>query len=130
MTEKGSGLVELLVVISLVGFLVILIASLPNSLNLMSKAKHLSIAREIATKSLESSRSLQYINLASGPIIDNRLKSLPTGNGDILIEDCIDPVCTNGENAKIVTISVTWKDNNKDAKVSLKTVIAEGGLNK
>lgn len=130
MNSRGTSLVEIIVVIAAIGFLVILISSLPNSINLITKAKNMSIAREIIEKELEDQRSYMYINLSSGPVSDNRLKLLPEGSGEVLVEDCGPNICTEGENTKAVTITVSWQESGKDQLVKVKTLISEGGLNK
>lgn len=123
-------MVEIIVVIAAISFLVILISSLPNSINLINKAKNVSVAREIIQKEMEDQRSLQYINLASGPVVDTRLKLLPQGAGEVLVEDCSPTICAVGENTKVVTITVTWKDGLKGQLVKVKTMMSEGGLNR
>lgn len=128
--QKGVSLVETIVVIAATGFLVILIGSLPNSVNLITKAKNVSLAREVIQKEMEDQRSLQYINLASGSINDPRLKLLPDGSGQVIVEGCSPEVCTAGEEAKVVTMVVTWKEGTKNTGVKFETIIAEGGLNK
>lgn len=129
--QSGFSLVELLLVITTVGFLVILMASIPNALNLVSKSKHVSLAREIATKQLEDQRSLHYTNLANGQvdIADSRVSLLPSGSGTVLIEDCSSAICTNNENTKQITVTVNWKSGGKDQNVVLKTLISEEGIN-
>ncbi len=129
-SQKGTSLVEIIVVIAVVGFLVILVSSLPNSINLITKAKHLSIAREVIAKEIENQRSIQYINLVNGEVSDPRLKLLPSSSGNVLIEDCNPSICTNGEITKVVTITVSWKESGKDTSTKVKTFISEGGLNK
>lgn len=130
-SEKAFSLIELLFVIAAVGFLVILLGSIPNSLNLIGKSRHESLAREIAVKEIEDKRNISYINLANGEITisDTRLGLLPSGSGKTLIEDCDLLVCTNNENAKQITVTVTWKEAGKPQTTRLKTLIAEGGLN-
>lgn len=128
--QKGTSLVEIIVVIAAISFLVILVSSLPNSINLITKAKNMSIAKEIAQKEVEDQRSLQYINLASGPVSDTRLKFLPQGSGDVLVEDCGPNICTEEEEVKAVTITISWKESGKDTSVKVKTFISEEGLNK
>lgn len=127
----GFSLVELLLVITAVGFLVILLGSIPNSLNLIGKSKHESLAREIVVKEIEDKRNISYINLANGEtnIIDARINLFPSGNGKTLVEDCDPLICTNSENAKQITVTVTWKEAGKQQTTRLKTIIAEGGLN-
>lgn len=128
--NKGVSLIELLLVMALVGFLVLLIANLPNSINLIGKANHQSTALKIASKALEDKRSLQYQNLANGEqaLSDPRLLRLPSGSGQVLVEDCDPLICTQGENARQVFVKVTWQESGKAQEVTLKTLISEGGL--
>lgn len=129
--ELGVSLIELLLVIALVGFLVLLIANLPNSINLIGKANHQSIALKIASKTIEDKRGVKYVNLANGtsPLSDPRLNNLPHSTGQVMVEDCDIAVCTQGEAAKQITATVTWKESGKNQEVSLKTLVSEGGLN-
>lgn len=119
-------------VIVAVSILIILIASFPNSINLVSKSQHQSLAREIATKQIEDLRSLSYVNLTLGEmqILDSRIALLPSGGGQILVESCDPSICTNDENTKVVSVSVFWKDSNQDQEVKISTLISEGGLSK
>ncbi len=121
---------ELLLVIALVGFLALIIGNLPNSLTLIGKAGHQSLAREIASKKIEDLRSMQYINLANGenPLIDYRINQIPSGAGTYLIEDCDPLVCTNGEHTKEVVVTVSWKEGSKAQQIKLETLISEGGI--
>lgn len=128
---NGFSFVELLLVIAAVGFLVVLLGSIPNSLNLIGKSKHESLAREILSKEIEDKRNITYANLVLGEtnISDSRLVLLPSGEGKTLIEDCNPSICTNGENAKQVTVTVTWKEAGKLQTAKIKTLTGEGGLN-
>lgn len=123
--NKGVSLIELLLVIAMVGFLVLLIGNLPNSINLIGKANHQSIALKIASKALEDKRGLQYANLANGEaaLSDPRLLKLPSSGGLVLVEDYDSTI-------KQVLIKVTWIENGKNQEVSLKTLVSEGGLSK
>lgn len=131
-TEKqvGFSLVELLVVIASVGIMILLIANIPSSMNLVNKSKHQSIAREIATKAVEDTRAITYVNLANGvtPIIDPGLDSLPSGSGTKEIKDCDPTVCTNEELIKELEVKVLWKELGKDMEYKIKTLISQGGL--
>lgn len=129
--EKGVSLIESLLVIVVVGSIVFLIANIPNALMLVAKAKHMSLAREIAVKQIEDKKTIQFANLVNDTanITDPRLSLLPTGAGTILVEDCDVIICSNGEKIKQVTVTVTWKDNSKTQTVNLKTMIGEGGIN-
>lgn len=129
--EKGISLIELLLVVITIGSIVFLIANLPNALNLISKSKHLSLAKEIATKQIEDKRTINYANLVNdnSPIVDSRMNLLPKASGEVLVEDCDSHICTSGEHIKQITVMLTWKDNNKTQTITLKTLIGEGGIN-
>ena len=133
--SKGYTLIELLLVIVIIGASVFLIASLPNALGLVTLSRHLSLAREIATKQIEDKRAISYGNLTSDnpadpPVIsDSRLSLLPKSNGTTLVEDCNLSLCPNGEHIKQVTVTISWKENNKSQTLKLKTLIGEGGVN-
>lgn len=122
--QKGVSLVESLLVVVVMAAIVFLMANLPNAMNLVSKAKHLSMAREIVAKQIEDKRSISYANLVndSSAISDSRISLLPSGNGTIAVADY-------EESIKQITVTVSWKDNNKNQIVVLKTLIGKGGLN-
>lgn len=129
--QKGVSLIEILLIITFTGFLVILISSLPNSLNLITKSRHESLAREVASKKIEDERNIQYSNLVNGTtnIVDSRINLLPNGSGTVLVEDCdTQNICKNGENTKQITITVSWKDISKTQTLILKTLISQEGL--
>lgn len=129
--DKGVSLIELLLVVTAVGSLVFLVGNIPNSINLVGKAGRQSLAREIAAKQIEDKRAVQYVNLANGQssISDARLSDLPFASGQVITSDCDPIVCTYGENAKKVTVSITWKESTETQTVTLETLIGEGGLN-
>lgn len=129
--EKGFSLIESLLVVVVIGSVVFLMANIPNSMTLMNKSNHLSLAREIATKQIEDKRNIQYENLVNdnSPINDTRLDLLPQSSGTVEVTDCLVSVCTNGEHVKQITATVNWVDNKKPQTVSLKTMISEGGIN-
>lgn len=129
--EKGFSLIESLLVVVIIGSIVFLIANIPNAMMLIGKSRHASLAREIAVKQIEDKRALSYENLANdnSPISDSRLSLLPSSSGTVVVEDCDEQICTNGEHIKQVTAEVSWLDNNKPQKVNLKTMIGEGGIN-
>ncbi len=130
-SESGVSLLESLLVVVVVGMIIVLMANIPNALGLISKSRHLSLAREIASKQIEDKRATNYVNLVndSVPIVDSRINLLPKGTGVVLVEDCNPAICSNGEHLKQITVTVNWIDNNKNQKVVIKTFIAEGGLN-
>lgn len=129
--ENGVSLIESLLVVVILGSIVFLISSLPNSLMLIGKSRHISLAREIAIKQIEDKRTINYSNLVNdnSGITDSRLSLLPGGSGTVIVEDCDPAVCTNEEHIKQVLVTVNWKDNNKTQEVTLKTMIGEGGIN-
>lgn len=129
--NNGFSLIESLLVVVIIGSIVFLMASIPNSMMLIGKSKHASLAREIAVKQIEDKRTVNYSNLVddNSPISDTRLNLLPQGSGTVVVADCDLQVCTNGEHIKQVTVSVSWEDNNKTQNIILKTMIGEGGIN-
>lgn len=129
--KKGVSLIELLLVVTAVGFLVVLVGNIPNSIGLVGKAGRQSLAREIASKQIEDKRATKYINLTNGvsSVSDARLAQLPFAGGQITISDCDATVCNHGEAAKKITIVITWKELDQTVKVQLDTLIGEGGLN-
>lgn len=134
MKERGFSLIESLLVIVSVASIVFLMANLPGAMGLITKSKHLSIAREIASKQLEDKRATSYVNLVLDTTnitasVDSRMSLLPGSSGTIKVEGCDVQICTNDENIKQITVTVNWQDNNKPQVVTLKTLIGEGGLN-
>src|SRR3989338_3233162 len=129
--EKGFSLVESLLVVAVIGSVVFLMANIPNALMLIAKSNHVSLAREIAVKQIESKRAINYTNLVNdnSTISDPRLNLLPHGSGTVAVDDCSPTICKNGEPVKQVTVTVNWKDNNKSQAITLKTMICEGGIN-
>lgn len=129
--QRGVSLVETILVVLTLGFIVILMANLPNALGLIQKSKHVGVAREVATKQIEDQRSVSFINLVNGTtnVSDSRLSLLPQGVGQVEVSDCDPLICTNSESIKKVKTTVTWKDISKTQTVTLETFIGEGGLN-
>ncbi len=129
--ERGVSLIESLLIVVVVGLIVFLLASIPNSLMLITKSRHASLAREIAVKQIEDKRTINYANLVTGssPISDLRLATLPQGSGTVTVEDCNAAICTGGEHIKEISVSVNWLDNSKMQTLTLKTMIGEGGIN-
>lgn len=131
MKEKGASLIESLLIVVTISTIVFLMANLPNAMGLIQKSRHLSLAREIAAKSLEDMRTISYINLVNGttPVSDPGISLLPKGSGEIAVKDCPGQICTSSENIKYIRVTVSWADNQKTQTVSLDTFIGEGGLN-
>lgn len=131
LNKKGASLIEILLVIVTLSAVAFLISNIPNSFNLVNKSKNMSIAREIATKVIEDTRSTLYSNITNGTtsISDSRINLLPSASGTILIEDCPESVCGSSLPVKQIRVTLNWKEAGKDAKVSLITLISQGGLN-
>ena len=131
MNQKGFSLAESLLVVVVIGSIVFLLANVPNAMMLYTKAKHMSLAREIAIRQIEDKRTISYANLVNDniPIADSRLSLLSGGSGYVLVEDCDLSVCQNGEALKQVTAVVSWNELNKPQAVTIKTMIGEGGIN-
>lgn len=131
MNQNGVTLIESVLIIAMVSVMVFLMANFPNALGLISKSKQMSLAREIAVKQIEDKRSTNYLNLVNdnSPISDSRMSLLPNGGGTVAVENCDSQICANGENIKKITVTVSWKNNNKDQQIVLQTLIGEGGLN-
>lgn len=130
-SKYGFALVEVLLVVLIVGFLALLISNLPSSLRLNSNSKYQSIAKQIASKQIETLRQQTFANLSLGttPIVDTRLSTLPSGSGEVTIADCPASVCPNNEQLKLVTIKIQWVEENSNPKsATLETLIGEGGL--
>lgn len=129
--ESGLSLVESLLVVVSIGFIVILMANLPNALGLITKSRHISLAKEIAAKQIEDKRAISYTNLANDTniISDSRLSLLPGGAGILEVSDCNVTICTNSESIKHIKVTVSWMDNQKEQTVAMETFIGEGGLN-
>ena len=128
---RGLSLIEIILVVGALGFIVILMANIPNALGLVTKARHISLAKELATKQIEDKRATAYANLVNDtvPISDSRISLLPGGSGTVEVKDCDVTICTNAEPIKHIKVSVSWKDNQKTQSILLETFIGQGGLN-
>lgn len=124
MRERGVSLIESLLVVAVVGTTVFLLANLPNALGLVTKSRHLSLVREIASQAIETKRQTSFINLVNGSesISDSRIALLPQGSGSVLVED-------SGEDIKKITVTINWKEGEKSQSTALTTLIGEGGIN-
>lgn len=128
---SGFSLIEILLVLAGIGFLVILIATLPNSINLVTQSRNESLAREIAVNEIESTRESLYANLAEGTqqINDQRIALLPGGSGEKTVAACDPAICTKSELVKKVTVNISWTHDGKKKEIKLTTFISKGGLN-
>src|SRR3989304_9196904 len=132
--EKGFSLAEILLVLAGVGFLIILLATFPNSIKLVTWSRNQSMAKEIAAQEVEKVREQSYINLAPGTqsldeTDDLRIGLLPEGGGEKVIADCDPAICIQSELVKKVTITINWNEEGNIRQAKLVTFISEGGLN-
>lgn len=129
--DRGTSLIESLLIVVMVGIIIVLMANLPNAFLLISKSQHLSLAKEIAAKQIEDKRAISFINLANGTqsISDTRINLLPQAAGTVTVADCDASICLSGENVKRITVNISWQDNSKLQTVKLDTFIGEGGIN-
>lgn len=127
--QKGTSLVEIILVIAIIGFIAMLIVNLPAAINLIGKSGHQSLAKEIASQKIEDLRALGYegITLGTSQINDSRLASLPAGSGTIVVEECLD-ICTNNELTKKVEVKLAWQESGQAQSLQMSTLISEGGL--
>lgn len=130
-TEKGSSLVEVLLVVVVLGLIVILMGNLPSAMTLINKSKHLGLAREIATKQIEDKRQAVFSSLTNGSvsITDPRISQLPGSSGTVNVLDCDVSICTNSENVKQVTVTINWFEGSKGQQIIVKTLVGQDGLN-
>lgn len=128
--QLGISVTEIVIVIALAGAIVIVLANLPATLGLIGQSNHQAVANQIIEKKIENLRSLGYVNLGNGSstINDNRLLNLPYSTSEVLIEDCPETICTNGELVKKISIKVGWIESKGDKEVQVVTFISEGGL--
>lgn len=128
--ERGFTLIELVLGIAIIAFLVLIINSIPSSISTITRSRHISLASNIASKELESLRKQGFDNLANGngSFSDSNLSSLPNSSASFSIEDCPGNVCTLGEHAKQITVSVSWNEPGENKTINLTTLVGEGGL--
>lgn len=128
--QKGVSLVELVLVTAAVVVLALLIGNLPSSVASINKSRHLSIAREVASKQIESLRKQTYQNLSNGTIsfTDAKLSSLSQAAASYEINDCPISLCALSEEAKQVKVRVSWNELGDNKEVELTTIISQGGI--
>jgi hypothetical protein len=128
--QKGISLVEVVVVLATIGFLVLIIANVPSSLVSINKSRQTALAEEIASRKIESLRNTGFVDLAQGvsEFSDPDLFSLPSAQAEFEVTECPLEICSMGEDAKILQVRVFWGDFGNEHKVSLETLISEGGI--
>jgi prepilin-type N-terminal cleavage/methylation domain-containing protein len=128
--QKGFSLIELLLAIVIIGFIGLLIANLPNSINLITRGKQSSIAKDIGSQIVEDARASGYDNLANGTttVSDYRLSSLTGGSASREVDDCPASICKKGEQIKQVIATISWQAGTAQERVNVTTLVSKGGL--
>ena len=128
--ERGISLIEIVITVMIVGFVILVIANVPQAIQLIGISNHESLAKDIITKQIEDLRNQGYGSLSNGttPITDARLNNLPQAASSVIVSDCPSSICTNNEHTKQVEVKVTWNDQGKIKNVDIFTFISEGGL--
>ena len=128
--QEGVTLIEVLLVVMAVGFLTLLISSIPASVSSINVNRHISTAKDIASKEIDYLRKQTYANLSNGSnsFADPALNDLPQSSASYNIEDCSPPICGAGERVKNVTVEVKWTEGGKNQSVNIATMIGEGGI--
>jgi Tfp pilus assembly protein PilE len=129
-SEKGISLVEVILAVSVVALASLLIASIPSFINSVQKSQHRSLAKNIAQKELDYLRNQGFATLANGTsnFADPDLGQLHSGTATYTISDCPGTVCTNGEVAKQVDISIHWSEGTETVTVLITTLVSQGGF--
>lgn len=128
--DQGISLIELILVVVVVGVLALLVASLPSSIQSIRNSGNTSLAREIASKELDSLRKQPFADLSNGTnsFTDTNLSKLPSPTAGYDIEDCPPEICTSGEVAKIIKVKINWIESGNVKELNLSTLVTEGGL--
>ena len=123
---------EVLIAVFIAGAIILVVANIPNVINLVTLSQSEAKVREATAKKIEDLRLSGYDTLANGTtaISDPKLDSLANMSGTLIISDCSsDPaLCPNGEMAKKVAITITWNENTQSKSFSVTTLVAKGGL--
>lgn len=130
MRVKGLSLIEIILAVMAVGFLILLVANLPPSINAIAKSRRLSLAGNIATKQTDLLRKRGYASLVNGSttFIDPDLSKLPGGSGSYEVAECPGTVCTQGEKLKQIKVLVHWQEGSQLFNAQISTLVAEGGV--
>lgn len=130
--SDGFSLTEVIVAIFLLGIVILVIASLPQTINLISLSQTESEVREVAAKKLSDVRLTGYDNLPIGTtnFSDSRLNGLSGLSAVMEVVDCPLTICPEGNAVKLkqVTITIDWNENNAAKHFQLDTLVGQGGL--
>lgn len=127
---KGFSLIEVLVALFITGAIVLVIANIPQVVKLITGSQSETKVREVAAKIIEDSRFSGYDNLSNGTaaISDSRLNALNNVSGSTIVADCPVEICTNGEQVKKITVTISWEENTEPKNVRVVTLVGKGGL--
>ncbi len=126
----GLSLVEVIIAVFLIGAIALVIANIPNAINLVTGSQSESRAREVAAGVLEDARFSGYDNLANGTtaINNSKLNSLTNMAGAVTISDCPPEICTQSEQVKKVSVLISWTENQEPKNITVVTLVSKGGL--
>jgi Tfp pilus assembly protein PilV len=129
-SQMGISLIEIVIVIFIIGVAGLLLGNLPSSISSTQRSQHESLAKDIANKQIETLRRSGYSNLANGTntFVDADLSKLPAYTANTVITTCGAPICTNSEDAKIITVTITWNEIGDTKQVQLSTIVSNGGI--
>ncbi len=128
--KNGFSLVEVIIGVFIVGLIVLVIANIPNAINLVTSSQDDSLVREVAAKKMEDIRLQGYENLINGTtaINDSRLSSLDGSSGHTVVSSCSVNICPTNEALKEVRITISWSENGEPKTYQLVTLVGEDGL--
>lgn len=128
--QAGVSLVEVVLVLAIISALAFLINSFPSALASINKSRHTSIARDIASKKIDTLRKQTYDNLTNGStaFTDSDLSSLPQSTAVYEINDCPESICDSSETVKEVGVVITWREPGNTEELKITTLVGKGGI--
>lgn len=128
--EDGVTLLEVLVVTAAIGFMVLIIASIPASVYLINQSRNASLARDIVSQKIDALRKQGYGNLANGktPFIDPTMTNLAKPSAYYQIEDCPSSICSIGMKVKQLIVHIDWQERDSAKSAEVITLVSEGGI--
>ena len=122
--QKGTSLLEMIIIIFLVSVLFNLIFMEVNALIISKKQRYENLAYHVANKQMETLRATSFASLpSSGTISDSLLSQIPSSSGNFTVADY-----SGYAGLKQVIVTVSWNDG-ASKSVVLRTLAGSGGLN-